>query len=219
MSFEVYDFRTDIANLLVTPQIRSRFLKMAVGQFNESHTHDLGHEIFLILQGQAEFEIEGHKEVLGPGQMCIALTDEAHTVRNVGDDEVIMYLSVTPHIQPTHTFWSEDGTKAPPRFAPATSYDQAQDRTTPTDELVDRHLAAAEKFAETTAATTRVQQEQVAAFKQALADGDKEAARQARDSMWQALYAMYQGIYKLGESWNDFTARTADDEFFLNESS
>ena len=109
LPFQVFDYRKDIANMLVTPQIRSRFLKMEVGQFNQSHTHDLGQEIFLVLQGQAEFDIEGHKEVLGPGQMCIALTDEAHTVRNVGDDEVIMYLSVTPHILPTHTYWTAEG--------------------------------------------------------------------------------------------------------------
>ena len=217
MGFKIYDFRHDIANLFVTPQIRSRFLKMAVGQFNVSHTHDLGHEIFLILQGQAEFEIDGHKAVLGPGQLCIARTDEPHTVRNVGDDEVIMYLSVTPHIQPTHTFWNDDGSKTPPRFAPATSYDQEPDRTTPTDLLLDRHLAAAEKFAQTTAATLRVQHDQVAAFKQALTDGDIPAARQARDTMWQALYALFQGVYELGEDWNNFAARTADDEFFLNE--
>jgi quercetin dioxygenase-like cupin family protein len=218
MGFRVYDFRHDIANIFVTPQIRSRFLKMEIGQSSVSHTHDLGHEIFLILQGRAEFEINGHKQVLGPGQLCIAGADEPHTVRNVGDDDVIMYLSVTPHIQPTHTFWNEDGTKAPPRFAPATSYDQEPDRSTPTETLLDRHIAAAEKLAETTAAAIRVQQEQAAAFKRAITGGDKVAARQARDTMWQVLYTMYRGIYELGEVWNDFTARTADDEFLLSES-
>ena len=67
MGFPVYDYRKDIRNILVTPQIRSRFLRMELGQVNKGHTHDLGHEIFLILQGQAEFEIDGEKEVLGPG--------------------------------------------------------------------------------------------------------------------------------------------------------
>ena len=75
MSLKVYDYRSDIVNMLVTPQIRCRFLKMAVGQFNAGHTHDLGHEIFLILQGRAEFEKNGESAVLGPGQMCIALAD------------------------------------------------------------------------------------------------------------------------------------------------
>ena len=213
MSFEVYDYRTDIRNILVTPQIRSRFLRMEVGQVNQSHTHDLGHEIFLILQGLAEFDIEGHKEVLGPGQMCIALTDEAHIVRNVGDEPVIMYLSVTPHIQPTHTTWNDDGTKQPPAFRPNSVYDVPVDRTTPTGELADRHLQAAERLAETVAETTRVQREQMEAFKAALAGGDKAVARKARDAMWAALYTMYRQVYDLADAWNDFTARTAGDEF------
>ena len=213
MSFEVYDYRTDIRNILVTPQIRSRFLYMEIGQVNESHTHDLGHEIFLILQGLAEFEIEGHKEVLGPGQMCIALTDEAHIVRNVGDEPVIMYLSVTPHIQPTHTQWTEAGTKEPPRFTPNSAYDVEMDRSTPTEDLVDNHLQAAEAFAETVEATTNVQREQVAEFKRALAGGDKAAALAARDAMWAALYTMYKNLYDSADAWNDFTARTADSEF------
>ena len=108
MSLKVYDYRSDIVNMLVTPQIRCRFLKMAVGQFNAGHTHDLGHEIFLILQGRAEFEIDGQSAVLGPGQMCIALTDQYHTVRNVGDDEVIMFLSVHA-AHPAHAHLLERG--------------------------------------------------------------------------------------------------------------
>ena len=213
MPYEVYDFREDIRNILVTPQIRCRFLYMEIGQFNASHTHDLGHEIFLILQGLAEFDIEGHKEVLGPGQMCIALTDEAHSVRNVGDEPVIMYLSVTPHIQPTHTMWHEDGTKKPPRFVPNSAYDVPVDTTTPTEVLADRHLQATETLARTVESTTQTQREQIEAFKAALAAGDKDAARQARDEAWSALYAMYKQVYDLADVWNDLTSRTASDEF------
>ena len=42
MALNVYEYRKDIANLLVTPQIRCRFRKMAVGQCTAGHTHDLG---------------------------------------------------------------------------------------------------------------------------------------------------------------------------------
>jgi len=213
MGLVVYDYRHDIRNLLVTPQIRSRFLRMEVGQVNRSHTHDLGHEIFLILQGRAEFEIEGETAVLEPGQMCIALTDEAHIVRNVGDEPVIMYLSVTPHIQPTHTQWTEAGEKEPPSFRPNSVYDVALDRTTPTEALADGHLQTAERFAERVEATTQVQREQMAAFKQALAAGDKTAALKARDAMWAELYGMYKEVYDLAEAWNAFTSRTADEVF------
>ena len=75
MSFTVYNYRTDIRNVLVTPQIRSRFLRMEPGQVSQSHSHDLGDEIFLILQGRCELKIDGETQELGPGEMCIALAD------------------------------------------------------------------------------------------------------------------------------------------------
>ena len=67
MRFEVYDYRDDVRNVLVTPQLRSRFIRMEAGFVAEPHSHDLGHEVFLVLEGRAEFDIDGEKEVLGPG--------------------------------------------------------------------------------------------------------------------------------------------------------
>ena len=218
MPFQVYDYRTDIRNILVTPQIRARLLRIPVDEVTgarpggRGHSHDLGHEVFLMLQGRAEFEINGEKQVLGPGQICIALADQTHTIRNVGNEPVIMYLSVTPHIQPTHTGWTEEGTKERPWFNSSTAYDVPPDRSTPTAELADRHLAAAEALAKGVEAATNVQREQVTAFKTALASGNKAAALKARDAMWEALYPMLRQVYELGAAWNNFTYRTADSE-------
>ncbi|MBV7330679.1 cupin domain-containing protein [Chloroflexi bacterium TSY] len=209
----VYDFRTDIKNLLVTPQIRARFLKMAVGQFNQGHTHDLGHEIFLILQGQAEFNIDGKKATLGPGQLCVALTDEWHSVENVGDEEVIMYLSVTPHVQPTHTMWNEDGTKKPPRFVVNTAYDVEPDRTTPTAEILDKCLAASETFAQAAQAHSETMREQAEAAKAASSQGNQEAVNQARNAMWDALSNVYSTLAEFSDAWNEFGSRTVDEEY------
>ncbi len=213
MGFRVYDYRTDIQNVLVTPQIRSRFLRMELGQVNRGHTHDLGHEIFLILQGRAEFEIDGEVEVLEPGQMCIALVGQDHIVRNIGNEPVIMYLSVTPHIQPTHTMWTEAGVQEPLRFNPSTVYDVPSDNTTPTADLVDRHLQESEALAAAVENAARVQREQVAVFRQSLAEGNKPAALAARDAMWEALRPMFAQVFELAEAWNAFTARTAGDTF------
>ena len=210
MGLKVYDYRSDIANLLVTPQIRCRFLKMAVGQFNAGHTHDLGHEIFLILQGRAEFEIDGERAVLGPGELCIALTDQYHTVRNVGDEEVVMFLSVTPHIQPTHTFWNEDGSKQPPRFATAAAYDQPPDHATPTGELAARQSAAAAAVTQAAAAAEGVQREHLAGYRRAVAAGDEAAAHAARDAMWEALSDLFGRTMDLASAWNDFAARSVN---------
>ena len=107
MSIEVFDYRTDVRNVVITPEIRSRFLRMEPGEVAIRHSHDLGHEVFLVLEGQCEFEIEGDRAVLGPGQMCFARRDQMHQVRTVGDVPMTMYLSVTPHIDPTHTMWDE----------------------------------------------------------------------------------------------------------------
>lgn len=213
MGFAVYDYREDIRNILVTPEIRARFLRMEVGQVNRGHTHDLGHEVFMILQGQAEFEIDGEKEVLGPGQLCIALTDQNHVVRNVGDEPVIMYLSVTPHIQPTHTGWTDEGVKLSPRFAPSTAYDVPADRTTPTEEQADRQLEAVDGLSAAVERAHAVQHEQLATFKGAVARGDKETALEARDAMRRALFPMFQAMYTLAEAWNALTYRTADPDF------
>ena len=123
MTFEVYDYRTVNRNVLITPEIRARLYHMKPGQADRRHSHDLGHEIFLILEGQAEFEINGEKRVLGPGQMCVALADEIHQVRNLLPDKpTIMYLSVTPHVQPTHTGRDDNDNKMPPHFIANQNY-------------------------------------------------------------------------------------------------
>lgn len=211
MSLKVYDFRTDIANVLVTPQIRCRFLKMAVGQCNTGHTHDLGHEVFLVLQGRAEFEVDGQRATLGPGQFCIALADQYHTVRNVGGEEVIMFLSVTPHVQPTHTFWTDDGAKKmPPRFAPAGAYDEPADHDTHTAELAGRHVAAAAALAESAAAGGVIQRAEADRYLQAVETGDEQAAAASRERMWDALSEVFRLTMELGGAWNAFAARTAD---------
>ncbi|MBI3958557.1 MAG: cupin domain-containing protein [Chloroflexi bacterium] len=216
MALPVYDFRTDVRNILVTPEIRSRFLKFEVGTVAQRHSHDLGHEIFLILSGRAEFEIDGEKAELGPGQLCIARTNQHHQVRVLGDEPMTMYLSVTPHIQPTHTMWSNDGwgddtQKLPPRFVSNSSYDVPVDNTTPTVDLIDRHVAAADGVAAAVQANTQQQHELAATYLQAIADGDKEAAIQARNAMWSALSQVFHSVAAWGQVWNEFAARTVDE--------
>lgn len=216
MALPVYDFRTDVRNIFVSPQIRSRFLKFEVGTVAQRHSHDLGHEIFLILSGRAEFEIDGEKAELGPGQLCIARTDQHHQVRVLGDEPMTMYLSVTPHIQPTHTMWTNDGwgadtEKLPPRFISNSAYDVPIDTTTPTAELIDRHLAASDRVAAAVQANTDQQPALAAAYQQAMATGDQAAASQARAAMWEALYQVFKSIGDWGDAWNDFAARTAEE--------
>ncbi len=211
MSFEVYDYRTVNRNVLVTPEIRARLYHMKPGQVDGRHSHDLGHEIFLILEGQAEFNINGDKKVLGPGEMCVARADEIHQVRNVLQDQpTIMYLSVTPHVQPTHTGRNEDDTRHPPRFIPNKSYHVEQDFSVPVEKLIDDHVAAANVVAAAAQASAQAQAEMADKLKQAIANGDNAAAVAARNAMWDAIYTLHKRLYDLDAIWNDLAPRAAE---------
>ena len=210
MGFPVYDYRTDIRNVLVTPQIRSRFLRMEPGQSAQLHSHDLGHEIFLILEGRVEFEIDGETEELGPGQMCVALVDQPHTVRVLGDEPMTMYLSVTPHIHPTHTPRTEDGERLPHNFVSPRAYDVEPDMQVSVSELVARQVYASQLLEELTQTCTAVQQEMGAQLKAALAESDTDAATAARKAMWEAIYPVYKAVAELAEVWNALAPRVTD---------
>jgi quercetin dioxygenase-like cupin family protein len=211
MGFEVYDFRTTNRNVLITPEIRARLYHMKPGQVDGRHSHDLGHEVFLILEGQAEFNINGVKKVLGPGQMCIALADEIHQVRNLlPDRETVMYLSVTPHIHPTHTGRNEDDSRQPPRFGANANYHADYDLDIPVETLIDQFVELAQRVADAATASAQTQVEMAAQLKTARASGDNEAATAARNAMWDAVYQLHKTLYVADQVWNEFTPRAVD---------
>jgi quercetin dioxygenase-like cupin family protein len=207
MPFDVYDYRTDVRNVVITPEIRSRFMRMEPGAVATRHSHDLGHEVFLVLEGQAEFEIDGDRAVLGPGQMCFARADQMHQVRVVGDRPMTLYLSVTPHLEPTHTHWDAQGQKLPPRYGTATVAERAQPPRSgnPPAPLVDRHIGAAKALAAAAAANATVQEEAAAALRRALAAFDPVAAKAAVDAMWRQIYLIYKSFQELELTWNELT--------------
>ena len=209
MGFTVYDCRQDIRNVLVTPQIRARLCRLepGTGSLDQWHTHDLGHEIFIILSGRVEFEIDGEVREVGAGQLCYALAGEPHAVRVIGDEPVYMYLSVTPHIQPTHTLYEEDGSRLPPWFRPSSDYDTRTDSTIPVDQLVDRHIHTSRTLTELARASARIQEEKGAELKQALAAGDEEKAGRLREDMWSPLLDLFEQVGELADGWNALAPR------------
>jgi quercetin dioxygenase-like cupin family protein len=210
MPIQVLDFRRDIRNLLVTPQIRARFLRLEPGAVADRHSHDLGHEIFLILQGRAVFEIEGEEAELGPGQLCYALADEIHQVRVISDEPVIMYLSVTPHIQPTHTGRDADGKRAPTRFMPSSAYDVATDTQSPVAELLARYDQATQTLADAAATNAQRQRHAAQRLQAALEDGDLQAAAAEREAMWHSLRDAHRALDAADAIWNDLAPRTGN---------
>ena len=207
MPFEVYNFRDVNKNVLTTPEIRARLYHMEPGQVDRLHSHDLGHEIFLILEGKAEFMIAGHTEVLEAGQMCVALADEIHQVRNLlPDRRTVMFLSVTPHIQPTHTGRDPDGSVHPPQFRSNTFYDDVDD-TGPIADLLDTFVHGAEALAEEARQAASAHAQQAQTWRQAAAAEDQDAAVAARNTMWQAVRSLHTNLFKLDLLWNRLAPR------------
>ena len=209
MGFTVYDSREDIRNVLVTAPIRARLCRLepGTGSLDDLHSHDLGHEIFIILSGRVEFKIDDEVKELGPGQMCYALAGQPHGVRVIGDEPVDMYLSVTPHIQPTHTFYSDDGQRQPPTFRPSSDYDTETDEDTPIAELIDRHLDATRRVGELAQASAEVQAQVSERLKAALAAGDEDAAAAIRTEVLEAHLALFKATEDLAEQWNALAPR------------
>ena len=207
MALQVYDYRTDVRSVLVTPQIRSRFMRLEAGEVAEPHSHDLGHEIFLVLDGRAEFTIDGETGEVGPGQMCVALVDQLHSLRVLGDKPMTMYLSVTPHIQPTHTVWTPEGERMSHQFASSTAYDVQTDTTTPYGVLLDSLTAATLAVRDAADLAVGKQADDAEALKAAVANGDLDSASASRSDIWDALFEVYRRSAELADLWNDIAPR------------
>ena len=212
MALDVYDYRTDIRNVVVTPEIRSRFIRMQPGAVATRHSHDLGHEVFLVLEGRAELEIDGERAVLGAGQMCFARAQQMHQVRVIGDEPMTLYVSVTPHLEPTHTMWDEQGQREPPRYGTATAAERAElpRSDEPAPEVVDRHVARAKVLAETAAANAAAQEAGAVAMKRAQAAGDPAAVKAAVDAMSERICLTYKSFQALELSWNDLAVSVSE---------
>ncbi len=212
MPLEVFDYRTDVRNIFIAPEMRARIIRREPGTSGGGHTHDLGHEIFLVLEGRAEFTIAGESAILGPGQICIARADEWHTIRVVGDEPLTYYLSVTPHLEPTHTQWDrEGGTKLPYQYGGSTR-DERRARTAPGESpetLLARHLDAAHALADAAVANAAAQDAAGADLRSALGAGDTAAAKGAIDAMWRSFSTTYKRFQAVETAWNELAPTVA----------
>src|ERR1700730_1302026 len=149
MPIPVHDYRADLTNIGVQPQIRSRFRRVELGPVPQVHSHDLGGETFLVMEGRIEFTVADEQVVCQPGQTIYVPPRTTHAVRAVGQQTGVIYLSVSPHVEPTHTQYGPDGERLPPRYgvwraagggAPASGLSRAA--------LLERYKAAAKTLAE-----------------------------------------------------------------------
>ena len=209
MNLPVYDFRNDIRNVLVTPKIRSRFMQLDPGTYAEPHSHDLGHEIFIVMQGSAIFEIDGKAGEVGPGQMCVALAHQLHSIQVTSKEPMIIYLSVTPHIIPTHTSCTDSGDKKPYRYGPPGDYDQPVPNKS-IGELAEQVAKSASELAEAAQVTAELSNKLPNSVKQVVGNRDFNAIHSIRESLLGSLLLLYDLADKLAYDWNDFSPAIED---------
>jgi len=207
LELAVFDFRRDLINFLVTPQIRSRFMRIEPGTVTTSHTHDLGIEIFLVLEGEIAFDVAGRQATLTAGQACYALVDEPHHLRVIGDRPATIYLSVTPHVEPTHTMWSQEGGRLPPRYGGTRAVSPGLATARADAALARSHVAGVEMVAAAAEACAAEHRSVGPGLESALATGDSLAAKAALDAMAAQITELYRTLAAMTDTWNELSAR------------
>ncbi|HLZ29514.1 MAG TPA: cupin domain-containing protein [Chloroflexota bacterium] len=199
MPIPVYDFHTDLSNLVVEPEIRSRFRRVELGPVPEVHSHDLGGETFVVMEGQIEFTVADEHVVCQQGQAIFVPPRTTHAVRAVGAQTGVIYLSVSPHVEPTHTFYGPDGQRLPPRYGVW----RAAGGSSPASDSPSAQLA-----------TYRAAAQQLAALAQAsaatpVADVSPEAIKSTVDQLWAALKPVLEQVEVVERTWNALAQRAS----------
>jgi quercetin dioxygenase-like cupin family protein len=200
MTIRVYDYRSDLQNLVVRPEGRARFRRVELGPVPAMHSHDLGGETFLVLEGRIEFTVEDECTTCEPGQLIYVPPRTKHAVRAVGERPGAIFLSVTPHVEPTHTFYDEHGSCLPPRYGVWLEAGGGEGLAkAPSAELLGAYRAAAEHLVELATANL----EAIAAR------SPQDVQKQTADELWAALYPVLAQVRVLEGAWNDLAPRAS----------
>jgi len=184
----VFDFRSDLANVAVSPQIRNRFRRVELGPVPEVHSHDLGGETFLVMEGTIEFTVAGETVVCTAGQGLYVPPRTTHAVRAIGSAPGVMYLSVSPHVEPTHTFYASDGSRLSPRYGVWQEAGGPPPSDAPRSDLLADYRIAAQRLAD-------------------LATANAANAAPTRDDILSTLMPLLQHVETLERAWNELALR------------
>ncbi len=69
------------------------------------HSHDGAPEVFVFLSGQCEMTVEGEKIDVTSGDVVYVAPEMKHGFFNPGPERLAAWLTVTPNVTPTHTFY------------------------------------------------------------------------------------------------------------------
>jgi hypothetical protein len=120
-----------------------------------------------------------------------------------------LYLSVSPHLEPTHTQWDrEGGTQLPYRYGAATRAERGP--LDSPDRLLEQHVAACTALAEAARVNAGTQAEAARQLQDALDHNDKSAVREALDARWAAYRSVHDALHASELVWNDLAAAAGE---------
>jgi mannose-6-phosphate isomerase-like protein (cupin superfamily) len=106
--------------LVYTDYVRGGVLVFAPGFAAERHYHQDAEEIFWFVSGTCRVGAPGGTVVVPAGTVIYTPAGEWHVIENAGDAPLVMFLTVTPNIVPSHTFFAADGTPEVRSWVPLT---------------------------------------------------------------------------------------------------
>ena len=96
--------------LIYDDHVRGAVLTFAPGFAADKHFHQDADELFWFFQGTARV-VTPDGEVIAPaGTIVYSPAGEWHIIANAEDRPLLMFLTVTPNLAPSHTFFRPDGT-------------------------------------------------------------------------------------------------------------
>ena len=108
-SIPIWHIQDAPGNIMMVPQLRGGCHRWKSGWHGRKHSHDGAVEVFLVMEGQCDFDVDGQQFTLYPQQFVMIPAEVPHEMWNRTDQDLLMFLVVAPHQQPTHTYYDEAG--------------------------------------------------------------------------------------------------------------
>ena len=95
--------------LVYTDYIRGGVLNFRPGFTADKHFHQDADELFWFFQGQCRVETPEGLVVAAAGSIIYTAPGEWHIIENAASEPLLMFVTVTPNLVPSHTFFDADG--------------------------------------------------------------------------------------------------------------
>lgn len=89
-----------------SPHVRGGMLEFPADFECDYHSHDSAEEIFLFLKGNCRITVEEEAQDVGVDDIVIVPAEHKHKLKS-GKDPLLMWLTVTPNLKPSHTFYKQ----------------------------------------------------------------------------------------------------------------